>query len=109
VIQKIAIGGTHSGGPFRRPYSGAMSCLHTTPGVPLRFTPSCSSAPLHCRLYSAAPPALFSIRPGIQRRRRAGLKPEAKPCGAPGNREIQFSKPLTRGGGERGRISSPQN
>jgi hypothetical protein len=55
VIEEIAIGGTHRNAPFRRPSSGAFVSLHITPGVPLRSTPSCSSAALHCRLYSAAP------------------------------------------------------
>jgi len=39
VIQKIAIGGTHGQGPFRRPCSGAVFFLHITPGVSLRSTP----------------------------------------------------------------------
>lgn len=77
VVQKIAIGGTQ--GPFRRPCSGALSFWHITPGVSLRSTPSCSSAALHCRLYSGAPPALFSMRPRVQRQRRAGLKPFIPP------------------------------
>jgi hypothetical protein len=72
VIEKVAIGGTHRNAPFRRPSSGASVSLHITPGVPLRSTPSCSSAALHCRLYSAAPSALFSVRPAAQRQRRAG-------------------------------------
>ena len=39
VIEQIAIGGTHTEGPFRRPCSGAALSLHHTPGVPLRSTP----------------------------------------------------------------------
>jgi hypothetical protein len=58
VIQKIAMGGTHPGGPFRRPFSGAWSLGITIPAIPLCSIASCSSAALHCRLYSAAPPAL---------------------------------------------------
>jgi hypothetical protein len=84
VIQEIAIGGTHSGGPFRRPCSGALSFFDDIPGVPLRSTPSCSSAALHCRLYSVAPPALSSVQPGAQRRRRDGLErvisPDPRRC-----------------------------
>jgi len=72
VVQKIAMGGTHSERPLRRPSSGARLSCDDTPGVALRSTPSCSSAALHCRLYSAAPPALFSLRPRAQRRRRDG-------------------------------------
>ena len=49
MIQKIAMGGTHIRGPFRRPFSGATLFFDNTPG---------SFAALHCRLYSAAPPAL---------------------------------------------------
>jgi hypothetical protein len=72
VIEKVAIGGTHRNAPFRRPSSGASVSLHITPGVPLRSTPSCSSAALHCRLYSAEPSALFSVRTAAQRQRRSG-------------------------------------
>jgi hypothetical protein len=85
VIEKVAIGGTHRNAPFRRPSSGASVSLHITPGVPLRSTPSCSSAALHCRLYSAAPSALFSVRPAARRQRRAGVKPGVKRSGTPGN------------------------
>jgi hypothetical protein len=53
VIQKIAMGGAHIRGPFRRPFSGAALFFHDTPG---------SFAALHCRLYSAAPPALCLTR-----------------------------------------------
>jgi hypothetical protein len=102
VIEEIAIGGTHRNAPFRRPSSGASVWLHITPGVPLRSTPSCSSAALHCRLYSAAPSALFSVRPAAQRQRRDRLKPGAERSGAPGKRGIHVFEPRTRGGGERG-------
>jgi hypothetical protein len=96
VIQKIAIGGTHTEGPFRRPSSGALFFSNDTPGVPLRSTPSCSSAALHCRLYSAAPLALFSVRPAAQRQRRDRLKPGAGRSQAPGNRHIRiFTTPDT--------------
>jgi hypothetical protein len=36
VIEKVTIGGTHSGGGFRRPSSGALLFLNYIPGVPLR-------------------------------------------------------------------------
>jgi hypothetical protein len=39
VIQQIAIGRTHTEGPFRRPCPGALLLLHSTPGVSLRSTP----------------------------------------------------------------------
>jgi hypothetical protein len=109
VIQKVAKGGTHSGGPFRRPFAGAGLLSHDIPGVPLRSTPSCSSAALHCRLFSGAPVALFSIRPGAERRRRAGLKPRVKRSGTRGTSRNDLhlvSKPLTRGGGKSDRTSS---
>jgi hypothetical protein len=114
--QEIAIGGTHGKRPFHRPCSGALSSLHITPGVPLRSTPPCSSAALHCRLYSAAPPALFSILPatisapeargnkaprraqrnsGIECRRRAGVKPGVQRSGTPGKNYQQYAEPLT--------------
>jgi hypothetical protein len=49
VIQQIAIGGTHSEGDFRRPWSGAFVVGDNTPGVPLRYTPgSNSGAPSGC-------------------------------------------------------------
>jgi hypothetical protein len=86
VIEEIAIGGTHRNAPFRRPSSGALIFSNDTPGVPLRSTPSCSFAALHCRLYSAAPSALSSIRRCPQRQRRAGLEPGAKRSAAPGSR-----------------------
>jgi hypothetical protein len=98
VIEQVGVGGTHTGGSFRRPSSGAALFLNHTPGVPLRSTPSCSSAALHCKLYSGAPPALFSIRPDAQRRRRAGLKPRVKRSRTRGS-HINISKPLARGGG----------
>ena len=108
VIQKIAIGGTHSEGPFRRPSSGALFFLHITPGVPLRSTPG--SIPLH-------PPGAPILRtrgsawrsqadPPVQRRRRDGLKPRAKRSEARGNHRLHIFKPLTRGDGERCRISA---
>jgi hypothetical protein len=123
MIQKIAMGGTHTRGPFRRPFSGAWLSSHSIPGVPLcstpRFipphptgllnsgesrrasTPSCSSATPHSRLYSAASPALFSlVRSVAERRRRGGLKPRAKRSKARGNYRIDIFKPLTRGDGE---------
>ena len=102
VIKEIAIGGTHRNAPFRRPSSGALLFSDDTPGVPLRSTPSCSFAALHCRLYSAAPSALSSIWCCSQRRRRAGVKPAAQRSGAPGHRGIHIIKPLKRGGGQRG-------
>jgi hypothetical protein len=102
VIQEIAIGGTHRNAPFRRPFSGALIFSNDAPGVPLRSTPSCSFAELHCRLYSAAPSALSSIRRCSQRRRSAGVKPGATRSEAPGNRGTDVFKPLIRGGGERG-------
>jgi hypothetical protein len=39
VVEQIAMGGTHSDADFRRPSSGALVVLDTTPGVPLRSTP----------------------------------------------------------------------
>jgi hypothetical protein len=84
VIQKIAIGGTHIWGAFRRPFSGALSSLHINPAfrdaplrpaVPLRFTAGSIPARLRRSL---------SIRPGAQRRRRAGLKPRVKRSGTRG-------------------------
>src|SRR6185437_15189876 len=107
--QEVAIGGTHGERPFRRPCSGALLFLHITPGFP-----SCSSAALHCRLYSAAPPALFWILPaairapeargnkaptrtprtsGIQRRRRGGVKPGVERSGTPGKNYQQYPEP----------------
>lgn len=100
VIEQIAVGGTHTGGPFRRPCSGAALFVDHTPGVSLRSTPPCSFAALHCRLYSAAPSALFSIRPDAPCRRRAGLKPRVKRSGTRGS-HIDISKPLARGDGIR--------
>jgi hypothetical protein len=97
VIEEIAIGGTHRIAPFRRPSSGAPVSLHITPGVPLRSTPSCSSAALHCRLYSAAPSALFSVRPAAQRQRRAGVKPGVKRSGTPRNDGTHMLKTPDRG------------
>jgi hypothetical protein len=44
VIEQIAIGGTHTEGPFRRPCSGASLFLDNTPGVPLRSTPGFTPA-----------------------------------------------------------------
>src|SRR5688572_10819886 len=44
VIEQVAVGGTHLGGPFRRPSSGAASSLDNTPAVPLRSTPGFSPA-----------------------------------------------------------------
>jgi hypothetical protein len=52
VIEQVAVGGTHLGGPFRRPRSGAASSLDYIPGVPLRSTPGFSPSPvqgLRCR------------------------------------------------------------
>jgi hypothetical protein len=82
VIQEIAIGGTHGERTFRRPFSGAGSSFDHTTG---------SFAALHCRLYSAAPPALDPVAGDAnQRRRRAGLKPGVKRSGAPGNDSNQM-------------------
>jgi hypothetical protein len=77
VVQKIAIGGTHSEGPFRRPCSGAVLFSDDIPGVPLRSTPG--FIPPH------PPGALILIPSGcsrrtkfnliVQRRRRAGAEP----------------------------------
>lgn len=39
VIEKVAIGGTHNWGAFRRPLSGAIPAFNYIPGVPLRSTP----------------------------------------------------------------------
>jgi hypothetical protein len=85
VIQEIAIGGTHNTGPFRRPFSGAKSSFHHTSGSFATLHCPCSSAALHCRLYSAPPMALDLIAGhSIQRRRRDGLKPRVKRSGTRG-------------------------
>lgn len=101
VIQKIAIGGTHTERPFRRPLSGALSFSHDTPGVPLRSTPGFipshpSGAWIKIAFASAsafAPrPTLdwsellsgcgsendFRFRSRVQRQRRGGLKPRVQ-------------------------------
>jgi len=44
VIEQIAMGGTHSGGGFCRPSSGAWVSLDHIPGVRLRSTPGFDSA-----------------------------------------------------------------
>jgi hypothetical protein len=43
VIEQIAKGGTHNDANFRRPTSGALVFLDSTPGVPLRSTPGFNS------------------------------------------------------------------
>jgi hypothetical protein len=86
VIQEVAIGGTHTGGPFRRLFSGALLFVDTVPGVPLRSTPRFSlSHPLGAWL--------------DQRRRRSGVKPGVERSGAPGNCYGRNRQPLKRGDG----------
>ena len=70
VIQQIAIGGTHSEGDFRRPFSGAFVVRDNTPGVPLRSTPGSNSG---------APSGCFMGRPRMTDGRwQMALAPEAR-------------------------------
>src|SRR3954468_17059711 len=74
VVKKVAVGGTHRGRRFPSPLFRGLIAPDHIPGVPLRSTPSCSSAALHCRLYSAAPSALLTIGPRAPRHRRDGSR-----------------------------------
>jgi hypothetical protein len=96
VIEQVAMGGTHSAGPFRRPCSGAALFLDHTPGVPLRSTPGFN--PPH-------PPGAATKLPKDTQGRRV-LAPEARRNRArseakqtPGIGLHVVPEPLARGGG----------
>jgi hypothetical protein len=100
VIEQVARGGTHIEGPFRRPFSGALSFLHVTPGVPLRSTPGFILP--HPSGALALTASCFSWCAEFdQRRRREGVEPGTKRSGAPGGNRVHIFKPLTRGGRKR--------
>ena len=106
VIQQIAMGGTHSERPFRRPLSGASLSSDDIPGVPLRSTPSCSSAALHCPgVPLRSTPRFIPPHPSgaLQRRRRAGLKPRVERSGTRGTGGIYIFKTPDTGWRKAGR------
>ena len=67
VVEQIAMGGTRSERPFRRPFPGALTFLNRILG---------SFAPLHCRLYAVAPSALGRTAPdaALEGRRKNELE-----------------------------------
>ena len=115
VIEQVTIGGTHSGGGFRRPSSGALLFLNYIPGVPLRSTPGFNSdAPSGCyrvlaaagRLHDGAGCYPASWRMAIARALRSA--PEARRNTArsaaqrnSGKLSPKIREPLPRGDGNR--------
>jgi hypothetical protein len=75
VVQKIAIGGTHRDGPFRRPCSGAVLFLNITPEVPLCSTPRFIPPHPPGALIPSGRSRRTKFNLLVQRRRRAGAEP----------------------------------
>jgi hypothetical protein len=97
MIEQVAMGGTHSAGPFRRPTSGAALFLNHTPGVPLRSTPDFN--PAHPPgAVEMIPISVRAQRPSAPEARGNKARSEAKQT--PGTLH-DIGKPLVRGGGER--------
>jgi hypothetical protein len=97
VIEQVAMGGTHSAGPFRRPSSGAALFLDHTPGVPLRSTPG-FNPPHPPGAVEMIPISVRGQRPSAPEARGNKARSEAKQT--PGMLH-DIGKPLARGGGER--------
>jgi hypothetical protein len=108
VIEQIAIGGTHSDAPFRRPSSGASLFPNHTPGVSLRSTPGFIPPHPSGALIPGVPGFAWTSQTDLpdQRRRRGRLERGVQRSGTPGNYRLQIFKPLARGDGERVRISA---
>ena len=99
VIQEIAIGGTHTEGPFRRPSSGAVLSLNHIPGVPLRSTSGCNPAHPSGAVIETLRTRAWPM--ALQRRRRDGIQPGVQRSETPGLHPPRVAQPLLRGDGER--------